>query len=142
MGGAGVYLLSDLASGVTGEIHHVDAGYNVHRHESRRCTGYRAGIMPTLLISNGFKFFFYSREGQPLEPPHVHVRQGDREAKLWLIPIVRVAWSKRIDPRTLKRLTAIAEDHRAEFEEKMACILLPEPIAVRFRRRDDERRAR
>jgi enoyl-[acyl-carrier protein] reductase I len=29
VGGAGMYLLSDLASGVTGEIHHVDAGYNV-----------------------------------------------------------------------------------------------------------------
>jgi enoyl-[acyl-carrier protein] reductase I len=29
VGGAGLYLLSDLASGVTGEIHHVDAGYNV-----------------------------------------------------------------------------------------------------------------
>ena len=29
VGGAGVYLLSELASGVTGEIHHVDAGYNV-----------------------------------------------------------------------------------------------------------------
>ncbi len=29
VGGAGVYLLSDLASGVTGEIHYVDAGYNV-----------------------------------------------------------------------------------------------------------------
>jgi enoyl-[acyl-carrier protein] reductase I len=29
VGGAGLYLVSDLASGVTGEIHHVDAGYNV-----------------------------------------------------------------------------------------------------------------
>ena len=29
VGKAGLYLLSDLASGVTGEIHHVDAGYNV-----------------------------------------------------------------------------------------------------------------
>ena len=27
--GAGVYLLSDLSSGVTGEIHHVDCGYNI-----------------------------------------------------------------------------------------------------------------
>ena len=26
---AGLYLLSDLASGVTGETHHVDAGYHV-----------------------------------------------------------------------------------------------------------------
>ena len=29
VGGAALYMLSDLASGVTGEIHHVDAGYNV-----------------------------------------------------------------------------------------------------------------
>jgi enoyl-[acyl-carrier protein] reductase I len=29
VGGAGLYLLSDLSSGVTGEIHHVDAGYHV-----------------------------------------------------------------------------------------------------------------
>lgn len=29
VGGAGLYLLSDLSAGVTGEIHHVDSGYNV-----------------------------------------------------------------------------------------------------------------
>ncbi len=29
VGGAGLYLLSDLGSGVSGEIHHVDSGYNV-----------------------------------------------------------------------------------------------------------------
>jgi len=29
IGGAAVYLLSDLAAGVTGEIHHVDCGYHV-----------------------------------------------------------------------------------------------------------------
>ncbi|OWJ67290.1 enoyl-ACP reductase FabI [Inquilinus limosus] len=28
VGGAGLYLLSDLGSGVTGEVHHVDAGYH------------------------------------------------------------------------------------------------------------------
>jgi enoyl-[acyl-carrier protein] reductase I len=29
VGGAGLYLLSDLGAGVTGEVHHVDAGYHV-----------------------------------------------------------------------------------------------------------------
>jgi len=29
VGGAGLYLLSDLSSGVTGEVHHVDGGYHV-----------------------------------------------------------------------------------------------------------------
>ncbi|MDA0238440.1 MAG: SDR family oxidoreductase [Proteobacteria bacterium] len=29
LGGAALYLLSDMSSGVTGEVHHVDSGYNV-----------------------------------------------------------------------------------------------------------------
>ncbi len=29
VGGAGVYLLSDLSGGVTGEVHHVDCGYHI-----------------------------------------------------------------------------------------------------------------
>ena len=29
LGGSGLYLLSDLSSGVTGEIHYVDSGYNI-----------------------------------------------------------------------------------------------------------------
>ena len=29
VGGAGLYLLSDLSKGVTGEVHHVDCGYNI-----------------------------------------------------------------------------------------------------------------
>ncbi|HYF09699.1 MAG TPA: enoyl-ACP reductase FabI [Acetobacteraceae bacterium] len=29
VGGAGLYLLSDLSSGVTGEVHHVDSGYHI-----------------------------------------------------------------------------------------------------------------
>jgi enoyl-[acyl-carrier protein] reductase I len=29
VGGSGMYLLSDLASGVTGEVHHVDTGYHI-----------------------------------------------------------------------------------------------------------------
>ena len=28
VGGAGLYLLSDLSAGVTGEVHHVDSGYH------------------------------------------------------------------------------------------------------------------
>ena len=29
VGGSALYLLSDLSSGVTGEIHYVDSGYNI-----------------------------------------------------------------------------------------------------------------
>jgi enoyl-[acyl-carrier protein] reductase I len=30
VGASGMYLLSDLANGVTGEVHHVDSGYHVN----------------------------------------------------------------------------------------------------------------
>ena len=41
--------------------------------------------MPTLLRVEGFRFFFFSNEGQ--EPPHVHVSKDDGVAKLWLAPL-------------------------------------------------------
>lgn len=40
------------------------------------------GAMPTVLRWGPYRAFFYSNEGS--EPPHIHVRSGDREAKFWL----------------------------------------------------------
>jgi len=41
--------------------------------------------VPTLLEVEGFRFYFFSLEGN--EPPHVHVRKGGGKAKLWLSPV-------------------------------------------------------
>jgi len=41
--------------------------------------------MPEILRVRGFRFFFFTREGQ--EPRHVHGEQADRYAKFWLEPI-------------------------------------------------------
>jgi Domain of unknown function (DUF4160) len=57
--------------------------------------------MPTVLRQDGFRFFFYSNEGDPREPPHVHVMRGGGEAKVWLRPFVTIADSQRFDARTL-----------------------------------------
>jgi uncharacterized protein DUF4160 len=38
--------------------------------------------MPTVLRWGSNRAFFYSNEGR--EPPHVHVTNGDSEAKFWL----------------------------------------------------------
>ena len=43
--------------------------------------------MPTVLRDAGYRFFFYSDEGDPLEPPHVHVTAGEGVAKFWLDPV-------------------------------------------------------
>ncbi len=44
VGGAGMYLISDLSSGVTGEIHHVDCGYNI--------VGMKAVDAPDIAVAN------------------------------------------------------------------------------------------
>jgi hypothetical protein len=41
--------------------------------------------MPTVLRFGGYRFFFFSNETN--EPPHVHVKQAERYAKFWLIPV-------------------------------------------------------
>jgi hypothetical protein len=38
--------------------------------------------MPTILLINGWRFFFYSNEGY--EPIHIHCQKGERECKYWL----------------------------------------------------------
>ena len=47
VGGAGLYLLSDLSSGVTGETHHVDSGYHV--------VGMKAEDAPDIDVATGRK---------------------------------------------------------------------------------------
>lgn len=74
--------------------------------------------MPVLLRLEGYRFFFYSYEGEPREPPHVHVRKDGCEAKFWLTPVVRRAWNKRFDARALKFLENAVIEYREEFEDK------------------------
>jgi hypothetical protein len=35
--------------------------------------------MPVVFRYRGFTFFFYSNEGTPRAPVHIHVEKGDRE---------------------------------------------------------------
>src|SRR2546425_13224563 len=61
--------------------------------------------MPTLLRVEGFRFFFFSNEGE--EQPHVHVSKGDGVAKLWLVPI-ELAYASGLTPAELRRGRGLA----------------------------------
>jgi hypothetical protein len=43
------------------------------------------GKMPTVLRLGRYRFYFFSNEGK--EPPHIHVKASDCEAKFWLNPM-------------------------------------------------------
>lgn len=66
--------------------------------------------MPIVFRVGDLKFFFYSNEGNPREPIHIHVRNADGEAKIWLKPTA-VASSSGFDARTLRNLTKLVEDN-------------------------------
>lgn len=72
--------------------------------------------MPVVLRTEGLRFFFYSNEGDPREPPHIHVRQGNEEAKFWLTPGVSLAYNEGLSARTLNRVQKLVEHHRDELE--------------------------
>ena len=70
-------------------------------------------VMPTVLRTDGYRFFFYSLEGH--EPPHIHVEQAERVAKFWSSP-VELATSDGFRATELNRLRAMVILHRATFE--------------------------
>ena len=72
--------------------------------------------MPVVFRYRGYRFFFYSNEGSPREPVHVHAIGEGGEAKFWLRPDVRVAFSDGLDARTLRELTSVVEGNAEHIE--------------------------
>jgi len=71
--------------------------------------------MPTILRVRGYRFFFFSLEGN--EPPHIHVEQAERFAKFWL-ENVSLAKSRGFRSGELTEIQNIVEENRALFLER------------------------
>jgi hypothetical protein len=65
--------------------------------------------VPVVLRIRGYRFSFY--EADLDEPPHVHVKQGDCEAKFWLVP-VSLAKSRGFREHELNEILKLVEEHR------------------------------
>lgn len=73
--------------------------------------------MPAIFTHNGAKFFFFSNEGDPLEPVHVHVRKDKKLAKFWLFPDIRLAGSRGFTTKELNQIRKIIDNRRDEIRE-------------------------
>jgi uncharacterized protein DUF4160 len=73
--------------------------------------------MPVVFRWNGYRFHFYSNEGDPREPVHVHVTKGRPTAKFWLYPDVTVAYNKGFSSRVQTELTRVIEERKEEIED-------------------------
>lgn len=71
--------------------------------------------MPTVLKLKGYRFFFFSLEGN--EPAHIHIEYGDNVAKFWLKP-VNLASSYGFRSHELAKIRVLVVEHNALFLEK------------------------
>lgn len=74
--------------------------------------------MPTILLVQGWRFYFYSNEGN--EPVHIHAAKGDAECKFWLYPErfdVAEEFEHNLTPRLRREVRQIIFKH---FDEIVA----------------------
>lgn len=74
--------------------------------------------MPKIFEWQGYRIYFYSNEGNPREPVHVHVRKGRDAAKFWKRPEIGVAYNRGFSSNVLSRLIAVIEGRGDEIERQ------------------------
>lgn len=74
--------------------------------------------MPKVFDWRGYRFHFYSYEGSPREPIHVHVAKPGADAKFWLFPDVRLARNNGMSAREIRLLRSQIADRKPEIVEK------------------------
>ena len=72
--------------------------------------------MPVVFRHKGYRFFFYSNDGKPREPLHIHVRRGSAVAKLWLEPMPEIAEAYGLAAHELSELLDVAVERKTEIE--------------------------
>lgn len=68
--------------------------------------------MPAVFRDRGRRFHFYSDEGTPREPVHIHVSEAGKEAKFWVEGEIRLARKIGYNDRDVRELAEIVEANR------------------------------
>ena len=58
--------------------------------------------MPKIFLWKGYRFHFFSNEGDPLEPCHIHVQKDANRAKFWIEPIILLDYNYGFSSKELK----------------------------------------
>ena|SRR5260221_7131246 len=72
--------------------------------------------MPTVLVLDGFRFYFFSGEGT--EPAHIHIKKGEARGKVWLVPHAEIDYLYGFTVSERRRINEIVALNRSLFIEK------------------------
>jgi len=71
-------------------------------------------MSPSVFREKGYRFYFLSNEEDRI---HIHVTCENGEAKFWLEPIVSLATHYKLNPKRLREIQNIVEEHTDEIVE-------------------------
>ncbi|MCG9873278.1 MAG: DUF4160 domain-containing protein [Leptospiraceae bacterium] len=74
--------------------------------------------MPKVFEKDGYKFFFFSNEGNPLEPLHIHIRKGEKLSKFWLKPNINLESNYGFNSKELNWIEDVIEQNLSLIEGK------------------------
>ena len=72
--------------------------------------------MPTVFRERGIRYFFYSNEGNPREPIHIHALKDKNEAKILINPEPKIVWSVGFHPHELRDILEVVSVRRHMIE--------------------------
>lgn len=71
--------------------------------------------MPTVLLQNGYRFFFYTNEHLPI---HIHVKKGGAKAKVILVPSIVLDKNYGFKPSEVSKFIEIIVENSEYLIEK------------------------
>ena len=92
--------------------------------------------MPNFMTIFGYHVYFWSNEGNPLEPLHVHVSKTPHEnaTKIWINEDGSCKLDSnqdQIPPKILKKIMDTIENFSEEIEDKWRTVFKSEPTYYR-----------
>ncbi|MDH5380555.1 MAG: DUF4160 domain-containing protein [Cyclobacteriaceae bacterium] len=66
--------------------------------------------MPTVIVINGFRLYFYSNENN--EPIHIHIQKGDGNGKWWIDPGLEEAYAYGFSSKERKQIELIVKENK------------------------------
>ncbi|MCH9021940.1 MAG: DUF4160 domain-containing protein [Planctomycetes bacterium] len=74
--------------------------------------------MPRIFEWHGYRFFFFSNEGDPPERCHVHICKGGEYMKVWIDPQVELDRAYGINSKQINKLIKVTIENRDLIKEK------------------------
>lgn len=74
--------------------------------------------MPKVFSWRGYRFHFFSNEGKPLEPCHIHVQKDSNRAKFWLEPYIALEYNYGLTSKELNNFRKVIEENKELIRSK------------------------